>query len=312
MARAGASILAPRSASQTLPLCLFYGNCQAVALRLLAGRSASFSGAYRSVAIPAVHELSATQVPQIHRLVREASVIVHQPVRNGIYGMPLGSEEIFADAPADCRRITFGSLVDCSLYPFEAHATDLERRRIVAPLTISHDLRHIYCAAIGMDYEQALQWVEAFEPDPAAIREVGARVRAKYLAREERVEIRVLGRLTSHEVVGGMFHSMYHPANRALLVLLAEIQRALGLAVEEPVPADQELLAFERTPIERSVIDALGVEAEPREHWETGGRHFSRRLVLGAHLSWYREEPAILERALARSADQLTLFGLAV
>src|SRR5437588_1043550 len=87
------------------PLCLISGNCQAEPIRALLVASAEFADGYEAVRIPAVHEISASQMASLRRVLRAASLIVAQPIKDGYRGLPLGTQEVIALARRDCAVI---------------------------------------------------------------------------------------------------------------------------------------------------------------------------------------------------------------
>src|SRR5947208_12742388 len=80
-------ITARRGGRTRRPLCLVYGNCQAEPIRALLAGSHGFSSRFDAVRIPAVHEIGASQIPSFYRVLREASVIVAQPIKRDYRGL---------------------------------------------------------------------------------------------------------------------------------------------------------------------------------------------------------------------------------
>uniref|UniRef100_UPI001C68E875 hypothetical protein n=1 Tax=Pseudonocardia pini TaxID=2758030 RepID=UPI001C68E875 len=65
-------------------------------------------------------------------------------------------------------------------------------------------------------------------------------------------------------------------------------------------------------PLDAAVVDALGLDAVPRPHWEVNGTPVTAAEVRSAHLPWYADHPEWVEAGLARHVATLDLLGLRV
>ena len=83
------------------PVLLVWGNCQAEALRVLLGSVEDLP--FRTVRVPAAHELTDTDVPHVRRLSGLTAVLVSQPIRSGYRDLPLGTDDIAAMLPPGSR-----------------------------------------------------------------------------------------------------------------------------------------------------------------------------------------------------------------
>jgi hypothetical protein len=294
-----------------LPLCIVYGNCQAEAIRVLLERSAAFCGTYRTQPIPAVHTASRTNVEVLRRAVASASLIVSHPVRDGYHGFPVGSEEILEHAGTDCARLTIPALYYDGLYPYQVYVRDRAGAAPPAPLSIYHDLRFLHCAGMGWDIKTARSWLRDFEPSPDGIAQVAAQARDALLGYEAvfELDVRVARRLTGPEVLPDSFFTVNHPTNRGLNEVVAGIHAQLGMPYS-PADGDEELLGRRRTPLESSVITALGLAASPRPEWTIDDRRFPLEDLLATHLTWYRAHRELVQSGLIEHASRLQVLGM--
>ena len=305
-----------RSGRSRRPLCLVYGNCQAEPIRALLARSGPFTQQYQTVAIPAVHEVGARGVRTLQRLARMAALIVAQPIKAGYRGLPVGTQEMAALAPAGCRVVRFPALYYDALYPFQVivhvGSPRVERKAISAPVTIYHDLRNLCAAAKGLRGENALRWIGEFRPPAGAIG-IAATQATELIRRHDRCSD-----ISAFDVVVGRdsspqpsFFTVNHSAHSVLRHIAEALHSLLGLT--PPVDAgrdDTEPLGTFRTPREQPVIEALGLGCEPQPDWVIRGRRVRASEVARRQLAWYSERPDLVRAALHEHADRIALLGL--
>src|SRR5580693_5310895 len=71
------------------------GNCQAKALEMMLTTNEEFAKRFEFVSFPAVHEIPAETVPELHRAVAEAAIVILQRVDDGYRdGVGLGTETL--------------------------------------------------------------------------------------------------------------------------------------------------------------------------------------------------------------------------
>ena len=292
------------------PLCLLYGNCQAEALRVLLERSPTFRSAFRTQALPSVHEAAQRDVKTIRRLISRASLVIGHRVRDGYHGLALGLDETLRAARDDVRVMTIPVLWYDGVYPFQIHVRDQQGNTVNAPYSVYHDLRFLYCAAAGWSLERSLAWLGDLEPSAGGIQALAARARTALLKHEQDVDVRVAERLLRPALHGRSFVTVNHPTNVALAEVSAQIHAQLGLPYE-PIQAGEDLLGVIRTPLEPSVIAALKLRAKPREDWTLNGCQTTVAHVLTAHLSWYARNPGLAQHALTDHEERIQTLGLA-
>src|SRR5690242_3664684 len=82
------------------PVVLVTGNCQAESLRLmLQGED------LRTVRLPPVHELTATDLPHLDRWLARTALLITQPIRADYHGLPLGSAQLAARLGPGARTL---------------------------------------------------------------------------------------------------------------------------------------------------------------------------------------------------------------
>jgi Polysaccharide biosynthesis enzyme WcbI len=293
------------------PICLVYGNCQAEPVRALLASSAEFADAYEAVRLPAVHEVSASQVPRFQRMFRAASLIVTQQVKDGYRGLPLGTGELIGLAPNDCRVIRFPALYYDALYPLQVYVHVDGPPPVPAPMTVYHDLRTLCTAANGLCAEAAVRWVSEYGPPETALHAAAERAAAMVRHYESGADIRVLDTIIARpQAHARSFFTVSHPARFVMQRIADGVQDILGLTPSSDVHANREPLGLFRTPLEQSVIDALGLAAEPASDWIIKGKRVSTADLVRLHVDWYRQRPDVVRAGLNEHADRIAAFGL--
>ena len=105
-------------------------------------------------------------------------------------------------------------------------------------------------------------------------------------------------------------HTVNHPGNTVLRGLAERVLARLGrpAAVRDP---GRTLLDAVHAPLAADVLEALGLDAEPSEHWVLAGRTVPDEVVRERQLQWYGEHPEVAAAGLERHAETLRLLALA-
>ncbi|PYE15917.1 hypothetical protein DFR67_109145 [Williamsia limnetica] len=281
-------------------LLLVWGNCQAEALRIVLSSSVDLP--YRTVRVPPVHELESADMPSVERLVRRAAVIVTQPVRAGYRGLPIGGEDLEAMAPA-ATHVIWPVIRYGGLYPFQAivrHPASPAASPAAVPY---HDLRTI--VAVRDRRTRFAEW--NIDVGPERLR-AAARWSVEQLAARERRHCDVA---VSDALLGlgaDAAHTINHPGNPVLLTLGIRILEKLGAGA--PRLPERELLGNIRAPLQRSVVDALGLAGKARDNWVVDGVPVSEEYVHERQMAWYVEHPEFIEAALDRYDELIEILGL--
>lgn len=288
------------------PICLIYGNCQAEPIRALLAGAPEFAERYEAVRIPPVHLISASQVAKLHRVVRVASLIVAQPIKDAYRGYPLGTGEVLALAPDDCRVIRFPVLYYDALYPFQVNLHIDGRHAVQAPTTMYHDLRTLCAAAKGLRADAALQWMSEYRPPDGALRGIAEKAVATLRERQSTSDITAIDSIiTAPGRQAQSFFTVNHPAGFVLERIACSVRAILGSATASDARQSREPLGVFRTPLERPVIDALGLASEPAPDWVIKGKRIPAADVVRLHLRWYQRHPHVVEAGLLEHSQRI-------
>ncbi|QJY44581.1 WcbI family polysaccharide biosynthesis putative acetyltransferase [Pseudonocardia broussonetiae] len=278
------------------PVTLVHGNCQAESLRVLLAGSPTF--APRPVRVPPVHELTADDLPHLHALLARTALLLSQPVRDGYRDLPLGTAELAARLPAGARVLRWPVVRYAGLHPWTVivrHPLDMAA---VPPVVPYHDLRTLTAAA-GLP--------PAPRPDAAALRAAAALSVAELAAREEATDVGVADLLAGFGTDAA--HTLNHPGNPVLIALARRVQAAVGLPPDADDPG-RALLGGVRAPLDPDVLDALGLDAEPRAHWLVDGVPVDDGQVRAAQRDWYSAHPEWVAAGLERHAPRREILAM--
>lgn len=270
------------------------GNCQAESLRLVIS-----SDALPAVRVPAVHELSADDAERLHALLRGASFLVAQPIRDDYRGLALGTAQLRASLPPGARVVTVPAVRFAGLHPFQA-VLRLPAFPEDPPLVAYHDVRTVAEAA-GLRVPRVL--------GAETVREIAEGSRAELRRREAR-GLDVAASDLFAPVVDDLARTVNHPGNALFLPLGERIVTALG-APGRAVDPGRPILASVRAPLEDWVVAAWGLDTAPRPDWTVGGERLPAEVVREAHLAYYAERPALLAAVVDRMAPLLATWAAA-
>ncbi|WP_256728853.1 WcbI family polysaccharide biosynthesis putative acetyltransferase [Microbacterium oleivorans] len=258
------------------------GNCQAESLRIVLDAPDR-----PTVRVPAVHEMTAADAERLHALLRRASFLVAQPVREDYHGLPLGTRQLAASLPATAALVTFPVVRYAGLHPFQAalHVPGVDE---VPPVVAYHDVRTL-AALIGLPVRDAL--------DREGVLATADDSLAELRRREQDIDVAVSDLL--HPTSAELMRTVNHPGNPIWMPLGERVLDALGDA-GEPTDPGRPLLNSVRAPLEPWVVDAWGLSDEPHPHWLVGGVEIDPAEVAEAHIAWYRRHPLFVEGATTR------------
>lgn len=280
------------------PVALVHGNCQAESLRVVLGGSPALP--FRTVRMPPVHELDASDLPHLHALLSRCELLVSQPVRPDYRGLPLGTAQLVGHLPTGARVVRVPVVRHLGLHPWSAIVRHPSDPALAPPVVAYHDLRTLAAAA--------RRPAPTAPPTPQVLREVGAASVAELARREQAFcDVGVSDLLTGLGAAAA--HTLNHPGNDVVVALARRVQHALGLPVDAADPG-RTLLGEVRAPLEQAVVDALGLGVTARPHWTVRGETVSDDVVRRAQLDWYRSHPGWVAAGLERHAERMALLGL--
>ncbi|MFI5934206.1 WcbI family polysaccharide biosynthesis putative acetyltransferase [Actinoplanes sp. NPDC051494] len=276
------------------PVTLVTGNCQAESLRIM------LDGAgLRTVRSPAVHELTATDLPHLDRWLARTALLVTQPIRDNYRGLPLGTAQLAARLGPGARTVRVPVIRFAGLYPAHAIIRPPADPGLVPPVVEYHDLR-LLAEAAGLPRRPRL--------DPATVRAIAAHSLDQLRMREAAHRTVVVSDLFAAPSFAQM-RTLNHPGNTIFTALAARVRAAAGVP-GHPVDPGRPLLDAIHAPREAAVAEAWGLDEPERPHWIVGGRVVETGAVREAHLSWYAAHADVVRAGLVRHADALRLLGL--
>jgi hypothetical protein len=292
------------------PIAVVIGNCQAAAVEQLLSASRPFTEAYDLVSVPAVHRVSARQVPTLKRLLARTRLLIAQPVNNGYRGLGLGLDELKADMPSDARVLTWAPLYWDALFPFAVVVHVNGRAKVRAPLIGHHDLRLLAAAFAERGDKRALEQFDAAAVSGAGVRHVLENCTRRLEARERGCDIQMLEFVRAADVEPRAFHTFNHPSRLVLDELVSRVHEKLDLPYATDAAASAEPLGKMRIPVEAAVLQARSLSGPSQQDWLVRGHTRRRADVLRAHLAWYGDHPDVLAAGIAEHAERLSAFGL--
>ncbi|ROS52647.1 WcbI family polysaccharide biosynthesis putative acetyltransferase [Frigoribacterium sp. PhB24] len=286
-------------------IALVVGNCQAESLRIF------LDGAgLTTVRMPPVHELTATDLPQLERWLGRAGLLVSQPVRDDYHDLPLGTSQLAAMLPREARVVRVPVVRFAGLYPAHVIVRPPSDASLVPPVVEYHDVRLIAEAAGRPLATDALT--------PAVVRSVAelslAELRRREVAHDTVVASDLFDVGTGADGSGtprfDQMRTLNHPGNPVWTALASRVRERAGLP-EHVVDPGRPVLSSVHAPREQAVIDAWGLDDQSTDHWVVGGERVDVDEVRRAHLAWYAEHPDAVEAAMTRHADTFALWGAA-
>jgi hypothetical protein len=284
------------------PLWLVVGNCQAEALRC--SLDTLPDRPYRTVRIPPVHELGPSDLPHLDALLARSSVLLAQPIRPDYRELPLGTAQLAARLTRGTAVLRWPVIRYAGLYPFQVIVRRPADRSIVPPPVPYHDLRTITAARGGRSARDAWNADVA----PTSFRAVAAASIAALAERERRdADVGISDTLAAAGCDAA--HAINHPGNAVLTALANRILAELG--VGGAVRLDETpLLGSVYAPLERRVLDALGIVGTPRERWWFHGESIDPERVHREQMDWYRDNSDFLALAVERHGATMEVLGL--
>ncbi|MBE7188918.1 WcbI family polysaccharide biosynthesis putative acetyltransferase [Jatrophihabitans endophyticus] len=278
-------------------LVVVWGNCQAAPLADLLRAPLAAHG-LEVVDVPPVFLATEHELAGVHDLVRQAAVLVSQPIREEYRFPGSGTAALASRLPRGGRLVTVPTTVHAGPFPFLVHGHDAQGARVEAPLTDYHDLRVVLAASRGAGPAGTSAWWPS--PSASEVRTRDADSLARLRRRENGLDVRVSDLVDAP----GALWSFNHPTNAVLAELARRVLATIG--VDAPVtPPDREYLAERQAPVEPAVAAALGWPAgEIRPDWVVRGQVLDRDEVVRAHLAFYAERPDVVAEALTRYADR--------
>lgn len=274
------------------------GNCQAESLRIVLD-----GGNEPWVRIPAIHELVATDIPYLERLLGRASVLVSQPIRDNYHGLPIGTRNLVEALRPGTPTVIMPVIRFAGLYPTHVLIRPPADPGLTPPIVAYHDLRTLVEAADRLDGSST----PSRSMSPEFIRAVGDRSLGELRSREQRHGAVVVSDLFERPSFDQM-RTINHPGNAVWLALAARVNAELGQP-STAVDPGRDILNNVHAPRSAGVVEAYELDSLPESEWIVDGIRIADADVRDAHLRWYAQNPDVVTAGIARHRPTLVLMG---
>jgi hypothetical protein len=204
------------------------GNCQASALEFMLRTNEEFTRRFELVSFPPVHELPESMVPELHRAVAEADVLIPQRIDDDYRdGMGLGTETLTRIARTS-TVVRWPSLYWAGYFPDLFYLRDSAGQPVADGAFDYHDRSILEGYAAGLDPQGVCRLLE--DPDrPSDAATWVENATAELSVRGEDCDVHVASFIASRFQRELLFFTMNHPANVLLAHLATEITDLLGI-----------------------------------------------------------------------------------
>jgi hypothetical protein len=243
------------------------GNCQAKAVEMMLATNEEFTKRFEFVSFPAVHEIPVEMVPELHRAVAEAAVVIPQRVDDGYRdGIGLGTETL-ARIAGTATVVRWPSVYWAGYFPELFYLRDGTGQPVVDGPFDYHDRAILRAYASGLEVEATCRLLEDPEqPSDAPV--WAANATAELEIRGQDCDVQVTAFIDANFRSELLFYTMNHPANRLLSFLSQEITRLIevpGSVQKEGMPG--EVLSWTFYPLHPNHVRALGLDFGAARMW---------------------------------------------
>lgn len=266
-----------------------FANCQSGALAKTLLENEEFSSQYRWAAIPPVHTIKENHVGEVLAKVREADLLIYQPVSPSPLRPPeMTSDFLLGQTKKGCERLSFPSIYFDGYFP---HLQTL--KGTVSVLNLVHDYFIAYACAIGLTEEQCFSLINREDLYPEALSWELAENSLQALQRRERAEgidIIVSDFIAANYKHCKLFNQFNHPKRAVFRHVAETILSQIGIANYRVNPTGESHLDMIMTPVYRSTHKNLRLDFE--EDFDTYGAKSNLVLrqmeVIGRFFAGYR------------------------
>ena len=204
------------------------GNCQATALELMLKTNEEFASRFEFVSFPPVHELPEALVPELHRVVADAAVLIPQRIDDGYRGgMGLGTNTL-EEIARTSHVVRWPSVYWAGYFPDLFYLRDAKRQPVLDGPFDYHDRSILQAYADGVDVAGACLLLE--DPErPSDAQAWAAEATAELDVRGQGCEVQVASFIASRFREELLFYTMNHPTNRLLAFIAQQITDLLGV-----------------------------------------------------------------------------------
>lgn len=204
------------------------GNCQAGALELMLNTNEEFTKRFEFVTFPAVHEIPEEMVPELHRAVAKAAVVIPQRVQEDYRdGIGLGTETL-ASIAGTVTVVRWPSVFWAGYFPDLFYLRDAKGQPVVRGPFDYHDRTILEAYSSGIDVAETCRLLE--DPDrPSDAQAWAANATAELDIRGQDCEVKVTSFIASTFRDELLFFTMNHPANHLLGFVAQQITELIGI-----------------------------------------------------------------------------------
>lgn len=235
------------------------GNCQAKALEMMLATNDEFAKRFEFVSFSAVHEISEETVPELHRAVADAAVVIPQKVDDRYRdGIGLGTETLVSMAGA-ATVVRWPSVYWAGYFPDLFYMRDADGRPVVDGPFDYHDRTILEAYASGLDPAATCRLLE--DPDqPSDAVAWAANATAELDIRGQGCDVQVTDFIDANFRNELLFYTMNHPANAMLGFVAQEVTNLLGVPGRvDPLRMPDEVLSWTFYPLHPNHVRALGL-----------------------------------------------------
>jgi hypothetical protein len=276
------------------------GNCQAESLRLFLD-----GGGMPWVRMPAIHELTASDIHHLNTLLAKADVLVSQPIQRDYRGLPIGTQNLIEALRPGAQTVIMPVIRFAGLYPTHVLIRPPADPSLSPPIVAYHDLRTLAEAADRLHASPT-----TLRPiTPASVRAVGDRSLQELRSREQQHHTVVVSDMFERPAFDQM-RTINHPGNPVWTELAARVRSELGHA-PHTVDPNRQVLDNVHAPRSAVVAEAYDLASAPRSHWVVDQVDVADEVVRDAHLRWYEQHPTAVDAGIARHRAALEAMGFA-
>jgi hypothetical protein len=205
------------------------GNCQAKALEMMLSTNKEFSDRFEFVSFPAVHEIPAAMVPDLHQAVAKASLVILQRIDDDYRdGLGLGTETL-ARIAKTATVVRWPSLYWAGYFPDLFYLRDRSGQPVIDGPFDYHDRLILHSYESGLDVTGTCRLLE--DPErPSEAHAWAAKATAELNIRGQECDVHVASFIASEFQNKLLFFTMNHPANELLGYVAQQITEFAGIS----------------------------------------------------------------------------------
>jgi hypothetical protein len=283
------------------------GNCQAKALEMMLSTNPECTDRFEFVSFPAVHEIPDNMVPELHRAVAEAAVVIPQRVDEGYRdGVGLGTETL-ARIAGTATVVRWPSVYWAGYFPDLFYLRDEVGQPVVDGPFDYHDHTILEAYALGIDVPGTCRLLE--DPErPSDARAWAEKATAELDLRGQDCDVQITPFIASRFREALLFFTMNHPANRLLGFVAEQITKLIGIpgSVDHLLIPD-EILGPTFYPLHSNHVRALELGfgedvAAGRIPFKIRGVIYEPQRAVQAFFDYYKAHPQLVDLNLDRGA----------